>query len=155
MTDEEWRAVAIRGGKRKQAQARERAALRDSGRNRHHVPGPTLARAIEEIDRLLVATVEPGSSEPDYLSRAWGLLALATLFRIRLEQRAEILELLTRVRPKVAADPQSERLLDLKRARDELLRAYEVGAIDAADLPPELLELVGGQNRTGARGVTS
>lgn len=140
MSDEEWRALGARGGRKRQKERRETAGLRDSSRHRHDAPRPTLARAIEVIGELLDATL-PGSSEWNYEARAYGVLALAHLFRVRPDQKAELLELLTRVRPKLAADPQRQRLLDFERAGAAVIRAYREGRISALDLPPELLGL--------------
>ena len=140
MSDEEWRALGARGGRRRGKQQREHAGLRDSSRHRYDVPGPTLARAIEVIGALLDAVI-PGTAEPNYEARAYGALAVAQLFRVVPEQKAETLKLLAQVRPKLAVDPQRQRLLDVERAGAALVRAYREGRIAAIDLPPELLKL--------------
>lgn len=138
MTDEEWHGIAIRGGKRKQEKARERAAIRDSGRNRRYWPEGTLQHCIEVIGELLDTTI-PGSSEPNYEARAFGVFLAASVFRLRPEQKAEALELLATVRPKLATDPYVHKLLQLESARVTLIRAWEEGRIDTGDLPAGVL----------------
>lgn len=84
--------------------------------------------------------------------RAYGVLALAQLFRVRPDQKAELLELLAQARPKLAVDPQRQRLLDFERAGAALVRAYREGRISAMDLPPELLGLAtAGEDRDRRR----
>ena len=141
MTDEEWREWAARGGRKRQRDRRETAGIRTPGRHRHEAPGPTLARAVEVIGELLDSTL-PGSVEPNYEARAYGALAFAVLFRVTDGQRAEALELLERVRPQLAVDPQRQRLLDFERASARLVQAFKEGRIPAYDLPPEVLKLV-------------
>src|SRR6266508_919137 len=138
LSPDERSALAYRGGKAQGQRAREKAQLRDSGRNRHYVPGPTLQRALEVIAELLDSTI-PGSTEPNYENRAWGVLAVAQLFRLR--DRDAVLDLLGRIRPDVATDPYVHRVLDLEAARSKLVRAYEEGRISAAELPPGVLSL--------------
>lgn len=140
MTEEEWREQSRRGAAVKAQRARERAGLKDSGGNKPYAPEPTLQRAIEVIGGLLDATV-PLLNEPDYEQRAYGVLALATIFRFSSAQRDEILETLARVRPRVASDPHAQRLLDLSVARRRLVAAYEAGRISADELPPGALDL--------------
>jgi hypothetical protein len=147
MTEEEWRAFGARGGRKRQKDRRRTAGLRDSQRHRHDMPGPTLARAIEVIGELLDSTL-PGSTEPNMEERSWGVLALAQLFRLQPEQKAETLKLLAQVRPKLAVDPQRQRLLDLERAGAALVRACREGRISALDLPPELLGLATAEEET-------
>jgi hypothetical protein len=128
---------AARGGRATQAKRRQEAGLRDSGRNRHYVSEPTLQRATEVIANLLDAELPDG--EPDVLARAWGVLGVATLFRLSSAQRAELYDLLERVRPELVRTPYAARLLDLDAARNELIRLYEQGDIAAEDLPPGVL----------------
>ncbi len=139
--DAEWSALGRRGGKNRQQARRERAGIRDMGRHRYGAPEPTLARAIEVVGELLDATLPDGSGEANYEARAYGVLALALLFKT--PERPELLELLARFKPqlKLAHDPQRARLLDLERAQQALLAAYDAGRISAFDLPPELLKL--------------
>jgi hypothetical protein len=87
-----------------------------------------LARTLEEVNRLMGSRLPNG--EPNMLERAWGVMAVASLFRLRSEQRDELLELLREARPTLAADPHVKRLLDLKAAEAELVRLYELGAIE-------------------------
>jgi hypothetical protein len=138
VSDEEWMEMALRGGKARAQQRREKAQLRDSSRNRHFVPGPTLARAVEVIHDLLTKTL-PGTSEPNMECRAYGVLAVAQLFR--LQSTSEVIELLSKVAPKVAKDPDVHRLLDLEATRKRLVKAYEDGRISAEELPPGVLRL--------------
>jgi hypothetical protein len=145
MSDESWHEVALRGGKAGAQKARERAQLRDSGRNRQAVPGTTLAVALQVIHELLTATI-PGSSEPNYEARSYGALAVAQLFKLR--DREEAFLFLTKVSPKVAADPQVYRVLDLDEARANLVQAYEEGRISAEELPPGVLGLAASVRET-------
>jgi ribosomal 50S subunit-associated protein YjgA (DUF615 family) len=132
LSDDEWRAKAKLGGLRRAEQRREQAALRDSGRNRQYLTEPTLSRALEVIAELLDQTID--GVEPNYEARAYGVLAVAQLFRLR--DREAVFEALRQLRPNLATDPQLHRLLNLERARQALIEAYEAGRIDAADLPP-------------------
>jgi hypothetical protein len=136
MSDEEWKAMALRGGQGRAQQRREKAALRDSSRNRRLVPGPTLARAVEVIHELLHDTLD---GWPNYEARAYGVLAVAQLFKI--ESRAEVVDLLNRVAPKVMRDPDVHRLLDLEATRARLVQAFEEGRISAEELPPGVLRI--------------
>jgi hypothetical protein len=138
MSDEEWHTVAIRGGRKRQSKARERASLRDSGRNRRYMPDATFGRVVAVIGDLLNTTI-PGSSEPNYEARAFGALLAASLFRLRPEQKTEVLELLRQVRPSVTADPYVYKLLDLETTRAKLLQAWEEGRIATDDLPAGVL----------------
>jgi len=133
--------MAYRGGRGRAAQRREKARLRDTSRNRHEVPGPTLARAIEVVNDLLDATLA-GTPEPNIESRAWGVLCVAMLFRAK--SRAELLELLTAIKPAVAKDRDLPRLMNLQAAAEGLVQAYEQGRIKAEELPPGVLGLVRG-----------
>jgi len=117
-------------------QRRDEKAL-GSTAGKPEVPAPTLARALEVIHDLLDETI-PGSCEPNYEARAFGVLVLSKLFRIR--DKSEAFELLTKVAPKVAADPQVHRVLDLGTARARLLEAYEQGRVSEDVLPPGVLE---------------
>jgi ribosomal 50S subunit-associated protein YjgA (DUF615 family) len=132
LIDDEWRAKARLGGLKRAEQRRERAELRDSGRNRHYLSEPTLSRVLEVIAELLDQTID--GVEPNYEARAYGLLAVAELFRLR--DREAVFRALKELRPAMASDPRSARLLDLERARQALVDAFEAGRIEAADLPP-------------------
>lgn len=135
-TPEEQRAFTARAGEVRQEKRREEAGLRKSSGHRQAVPGPLLSRAIEVVAELLDAEIPDGSREPNYEARCMGVHALAQLFGLRPEQRAEILTVLERIRPALARDPQRERLLAYERARQALLRAVDEGRIDVSELPP-------------------
>jgi hypothetical protein len=139
MTDAEWRAFATRGGKGRGKQRRVHAGLRDSSRHRHAVPAHLLGRTIDVVGGLLDAVIPDGSNEPNMEARGIGVFALAALFGIT--GRDELIELLGKVRPALLNDPQRERLLNLERARQALLRAVEEGRIDVSELPPGVREL--------------
>lgn len=135
MTPEEQRAFQARSGQKRQQDRREDAGLRDSSRHRHAMPGPTLARVIEVVAELLDAEIPDGTHEPDMIARGVGVLAAAALFGIRPDQKTETLELLAKIRPNLATDPQVARLLRLEEARQTLLRYVEEGRLDVSELP--------------------
>lgn len=141
MTDDEWRAFGRKGGRKRQGDRREVAGLRKSSGHRQAVPGPLLAKAIAVVAELLDAVIPDGSGEPNMQDRSYGVLCLAALFGLRDDQRAEILELLGKVRPALVNDPQRDRLLRLEEAKAALLRAVEEGRLDPLDLPPDLVGL--------------
>jgi hypothetical protein len=136
LSDAEWRDKARLGGLARAHQSRGGKSLRDFA----FAPGVTLGRAVEIIHELLDARISD-TGEPDYLSRAYGVMALALLFKVR--DRDELLDLLLDVAPQVIEnEPQPHRLLDeLEEARQNLIRAYEAGVIAAEDLPPGVLKL--------------
>jgi hypothetical protein len=138
LSPEEQQAQTQRAGRARAQQRRERAELRDASRNRPEAPRMTLQQAIDVIDALLDATI-PGLGEPDFELRALGVYALAQLFRVR--DRTEILDLLARVRPKLVADPQRDRLLDYQAARERLRQVYREGRVSIEELPPDLIGL--------------
>lgn len=137
---EGWLALSRRGGETKARRARERAELRDAGGNKPYASTVSVQRATDVIHDLLNATV-PVINEPDYEQRAYGALALATIFRFSADQKDEILALLSRVQPALVTDPHTRRLLDFRAARRRLLDAYEAGRISTDELPPGALEL--------------
>lgn len=139
---EAFRENARKGGRARQEARRQEAGLRTSSRHRHPMPGPTLARAIEVVAELLDAEIPDGTHEPDMLARGVGVLAAAALFGLRDDQRAEILELLGKVRPALAKDSHVERLLRLHEARAALVREVEEGRLSPLDLPPELVGMI-------------
>jgi hypothetical protein len=92
-------------------------------------------RVLETVGRMLDAKI-PGSAEPNIESLTYALLVLVENFK--LGTREEVVELLEDVRPKLARDPAAYRMLDVERARQRLLQAYEEGRIDTGDLPAGL-----------------
>ena len=135
MSDEEWKEKTRRAGRARGKKAREQALIAQGG-HKPEIPAPTLAAALEVVHELLEMTI-PGSAEPNYEARSFGVLVLSKLFRVR--DRSEALALLAAVAPKVADDPQVHRLLDLDAARAKLIEAYQAGRISADELPPGVL----------------
>jgi hypothetical protein len=134
MTPEELRAHQQRG----------RRARTENARRRHGVVPPALvAKAGDTIAALLDAEIEPG--EPDYQYRAWGVLALAVVFKIPPDDRRRLLEVVHEARPRLGRDPQVERILDVERARSELVELYRAGEIARYMLPPEVEAMIAPQ----------
>lgn len=137
MTQAEQAAFRAKGNRKRVEKSRERAGLRDAGRNRQYADEPTLMQALREIRRLLDAKLPWG--EPDLQSRAYGALAVAALFRLDRETKGRLLDLLREAAPRAVEDAaDASRLLDLDRARADLLQAVREGAIDPGVLPPDL-----------------
>jgi hypothetical protein len=130
MSDEEWHASSVHAGHMRKEKREAEDVLKE-------IEDELLQRRIlEEISRLL-DTVIPGTAEPNYEARAYGVLAAATLFQ--LGSREEVLDLLREIRPQLANDLLARRLLDLDAARAKLIEAHEQGRIPAESLPPGVL----------------
>lgn len=120
-------------------QSRGRRARTEKARRKHGViPPRRVEQAGEIVAALLDAELPDGSGEPDWGQRAWGVLALAAVFKIPRDDRERLLEIVRKARPRLVQDPQRERLLDVERARAELVALYRRGEIPRYLLPPEI-----------------
>jgi hypothetical protein len=134
-------------------QRRGRRGRTEKARRKHGVIPPRLVvQAGDTIAALLDAEIEPG--EPDYQYRAWGVLALSVVFKIPPDDRQRILEVVQKARPRLARDPQVERILDVERARAELVALYRAGEIPRYMLPPEVERLLVPEPEASGRPIT-
>jgi hypothetical protein len=112
---------------------------RDSSDSSASASRTRCTRASRKSDPGSDQRVISGSPEPNYEARAFGVLAVAQIFRVT--DKGDLLRLLAEIRPSIVADPQAPRLLDLKAAAARLQDAYDQGRIQPDDLDPSLLRL--------------
>lgn len=64
-------------------------------------------------------------------------------------ERQRILDVVRQTRPRLAQDPQVERLLDVERARAELVALYRAGEIPRHLLPTEIERILAPEQVAG------